>query len=518
MTVDLPGYARPNVTDPGILDIELGARNGKIIEWTPLGSYMQAEVMWHWYLPGTISFDLKPNHRLIPYLRSLRRKAIHIRLWRNGIPWTGRLMTHHTSGNPRNPTVRFTGVDYKFWLQRTLAWVNPLFPPEFQLALTGKQDVMFGEPDFLCKYFGAKNWTRLHRPIFASLPLHRVTSDFPDLDDIPTLSDLLGIINNSVANIAVISMRFTQLDEGLKLTRDRLDFGWKMDLWDGTGTPPRVFNTDTLSRLQSVLDATSDNFLNFTNPGNYLGLADPSSWGKMPRAGYVFDTIAKRDQRKVQWRTDGNQIVGIDYESSHADAVRSVVGGKAPEILNQVIEWGANFAIQLILNALLPGLGLGLVVGDLFDNIFFAYQQFYDGELEAEIGIDDAFAEVFADNTAAWSLDSYAVGQGALKEHSGSESIQLTVVSGGADGRGMSFGVDNNTGRRYQLGDIHTLYDQGTTIEQYISSVTVTDKRDGRMIETPVLGEDKRKRGSWDRVVAGLQGLAAYSRGNSNSV
>ncbi|WP_037141795.1 Gp37-like protein [Rhodococcoides fascians] len=513
-----PGYARPNRVDVEILAIELGTRNGSRIEWTPLGSYTSAEVFWHWYLPGTISFELKPGHRLIPYMRALRKKAIHIRLYRNGIPWTGRLMTHNTSGPVRNPTIRFTGVDYKFWLQRGLAWVNPMFPPEFQIGLTGKQDVMFGNPDFVLKYFGAKTWTRIRRPIFASLPLHTVTSDYPDLDGLDDLGSILDIVNNAIENLAVISMRFTQLLDGFTLTRDRLDFGWTMDLWDGTGTPPHVFNTSTLSMLQSVLDATSDNFLNFTNPNNYLGLTDPSSWGRMPRAGYVFDTKAKEDRRKLQWRTDGTQILSFNYDSSHATATRAVVGGKAPEILNQVIEWGANFAIQLILNALLPGLGLGLVVGDLFDNIFFAYQQFIDYDLEGEIGIDDAFADVFADNTAAYSLDAYATAQGALKEHSGSEAIELEVVSGGADGKGMSFGVDNNTGRRYQLGHIHTFYDQGTTIEQYISGVRLIDRRDGRMIEKPVLGEDKRLRGTFERLIGSMQGFASYSRGNSNSV
>ncbi|OZC80547.1 hypothetical protein CH274_15365 [Rhodococcus sp. 06-418-5] len=516
--MSLPGWARPNTVDVDILNIELGTRSGSIIEWTPLGSYTQAEIMYHWYLPGTISFELKPGHRLIPRLRALRRRAIHIRVIRNGIPWTGRLMTHNTSGNPRNPTIRFTGVDYKFWLQRGLAWVNSMFPPEFQIGLTGKQDVMFGNPDFVLKYFGTKTWVRTRRPICAAMPLHTVTSDYPDLASFNSLDSLLDLVGNAIEELAVISMRFTQLNDGFSLTRDRLDFGWTLDLWDGVGPSPKVFNATTLSQLQSILDVTSDNFLNFTNPNNYLGLTDPSSWGRMPRAGYVFDTVAKQDKRQVQWSTDGTQVLDMNYDSSHATATRAVVGGKAPEILNQVIEWGANFAIQLLLNAIAPGLGLGLVVGDLFDNIFFAYQQFIDYDLEAEIGIDDAFADIFADNTAAYSLDAYATAQGALKEHSGSEAIELTVQSGGADGRGMSFGVDNGSGRRYQLGHIHTFYDQGTTIEQYISSVTVTDKRDGRILEKPILGEGNRIRGAYERLVVGQQSLVSYSRGNSNSV
>ncbi|MDP1249906.1 hypothetical protein Q6312_28525, partial [Klebsiella pneumoniae] len=68
---------------------------------------------------------------------------------------------------------------------------------------------------------------------------------------------------------------------------------------------PQVFNTHTLSMLQSVMDYTSDNFLNFTNPGNILGLTDPSEWGKLQNPGFVFNTHAKRDRREHQWRTDG---------------------------------------------------------------------------------------------------------------------------------------------------------------------------------------------------------------------
>ncbi|MFE7747421.1 hypothetical protein, partial [Nocardia sp. NPDC057455] len=247
----------------------------------------------------------------------------------------------------------------------------------------------------------------------------------------------------------------------------------------------------------------------------YLGLADPDSWGTPPRACYVFDTRAKRDMRKIQWRTDGGQIDHYERDFSHVDAVRAIVGGKAPEILNQAIEWAANFAIQLLINLIAPGLGLGFVVGDLFDNIFFAYQQFFDEDTEDEIGIDDAFAEVFADNTAAWSLDSFAVGHTALKEHGGSDALKLSIDAGGT---GYRFGADDGTGTRYDVGDVHTVYDRGNTVEQYVSGVVISDSRDGRRVETPTLGEDQRLTGAWDRLIANIQGLAGTTRGIANSL
>lgn len=512
-----PGYANPN-TDPAEgFPIEIGLRSAdrKRIEWTPLGAYKEAQFGWHWHLPGEFAFDLKPNHPLVPALSSLRRKAFHVRTYHNGLPWTGRLMAGNIAGRPGRETVRFTGVDYKYWLLRWYAWVNPMFPPEIQIGLTGKQDIIAGDFDFCCKYYLARNMTRLNRPVFASLPLHQDYGDLPDLDDIETFDDLFDIVNNALESVVIMSARFTQGDELFRLNRDRLDIGLSMDLWDGTGESPPVFNTSSLAQLQSVLDYTSDNFLNFLNPGNILGLADPSQWGKADRACYVFDTRGKRDMRKIQWRTDGGQIEHYERDFTHCDAVRAIVGGKAPEIVNQAIEWAANFAIQLLINLIAPGLGLGFVVGDLFDDVFFAYQVFWDGDTENEIGRDDAFAEVFADNTAAWSMDSYAIGHGALKEHGGTDALKLDIDSTSGP---YHFGADIPEGGRYNTGDVHTCYDRGNTVERHISAVTVTDKRDGRMVETPTLGEDKRLRGQWDRLIANMQGFAGATRGIANSV
>lgn len=513
----MPGYARPNLQEQAGFEIDVGKRFGPDINWRPLGSYMEAEFDWQWNIPGKFAFQLKPDHPMISYMRNCRRQVHHIRTYYNGIPWDGRIMNARVTGRPGREVVKFTGISNLFWVYRGLAWVNNIFPPEFQIGLTGKQDVEFGHPDVVLKRYLAKVMTRLRKPVFGGLPLRTSGPDLPNLEDIGTLDDLLGLVANHPDPLIVLQARFPPLNELWEQEVNRLEIGMGANLWTpADGPSPEVFNTTTLSQLQSVIDYTSDNFLNFANPGNVLGLTDPSQWGKMQSAGYVFNTYAKRDMRKIEWRTDGNQIEHFDFDESHADAHRVVVGGRAPEILNQVIEWGANFAIQLILNALLPGLGLGLVVGDLFDDIFFAYQQFWDAELEDDLG-PDGFGEVFGDNTAAWSLDSFAVGMAALKEHSGSQALKLEVTPGGPDGRGLTFGVDNGTGRRYRPGDIHTFWDRGATAEQYVSGVKVTDKRDGRMREVVSLGEDKRLRGDWEQLIGHIQRGAALSRGVANN-
>ncbi|OOL31852.1 hypothetical protein GQ85_10985 [Rhodococcus rhodochrous] len=517
MTV-LPGYARPTRTSADLFDIEVGAPDA--LTWRPLGSYMTAEFDWHWYLPTTAVIEIQPDHPMAGYLVNCRRTVIHIRTWHNGIPWDGRVMKATVKGKPGRETITLTCISNLFWLLRGLAWVNNLTPPEFQLSLTGKQSVMLGPPDFVFKWYLAQVMTRLRKPVYAALPIRYTVPTLPNLEDIDTLDDALTIVADALDDLCILSARFTQLDELFKQTVENTEIGLSCHLWtpaDGTASPS-VFNTHTLSQLQSVLDMTSDNFLNFSNPGNVLGLTDPSQWGTMQRAGYVFDTHVKRDMRKLQWRTDGGQIEYYERETEHADASRVIIGGKAPEIANQIVEWGANFALQLILNLLLPGANLGtILVGDLFDDILFAYQQFWDPDLEDELG-EHGFGEVFGDNTAAWSFDGAATGLNALKAHSGTDAIKIVTTSGGPDGRGYSMGVDDGTGRRYQVGDIHTFWDKGVEVEKTVTAVKVSDRRDGRKVETITLGEDKALRDGWQRIIAQLQGFAGTARGIANSV
>ncbi|WAC54976.1 hypothetical protein [Gordonia sp. SL306] len=244
----------------------------------------------------------------------------------------------------------------------------------------------------------------------------------------------------------------------------------------------------------------------------------------MDQAGYVFTTQLKRDRRHVQFRTDGGQIRSFKYSETHATAWRAIVGGKSPSVLNDIIEIGANLAIAAIVAAIatIPGAGgvagLSVGVGDLFDNIFFAYQVYWDQEVADEIGHADALPEGFADNTAAWSIDGYSTAHTWLKEHGGKEELTITAQGGTPDGRGISFGVDNNTPRRYQLGDIVTCWDRGNTVEQYVSSVTIEDAPGERVVETPTIGRDKRAKGPWDRLFGGLGDIQGSLHGFANAI
>ena len=522
MTVALPGYARPTTDPIGDEDeyIEIGSPDA--MTWRPLGSYMGREVEFDWRIPGFLKFSIMGTHPMASYLANHRRRLIHVRSPENGVMWNGKVFASDIEGKPGQEVCTFTCVDNKYLTKTGLAWVNNILPPEVQINLTGKQDVRFGPFDMVTKSYVASVNTRLRRPMYAKLPLRYEMPEVPDLDDIDTLDDLLNIAADYMDDIVVLQARFPPLDELFQMELDRLERGIANDLWTPVdGIPsPTVFNTTSLSQLQSVIDYTSDNFLNFTNPGNILGLADPTTWNRMTRPGFVFDTLVKRDMRKIQFRADGTQIEYIKRHTETMDANRVVVGGKAPEILNQVIEWGANFAIQLLLNALFPGLGLGMVVGDLFDDIFFAYQQFWDPTVESDPDLGElAIGEVFGDNTAAWSLDSARIGLAELKKHSGKEAITVRITNGGPDGRGYRFGVDDGTGKTFMVGDIVTIYHLGTVIEQYVSNVKVkTDRSSGRKVYDITLGDAETAKDGWERVIGRISSAASTFRGIANSL
>lgn len=521
----LPGYARPNLEGPGDFErFDIGVRQNPVIKWRPIGAYMEAGVNWNWGVePGTIAFELHPDNPLNYAIAEtgIRRKAYHVRVIHNGLPWTGRIFQRRIIGKGPNKRWLYTGKDNKAWLQRSYAWVNPLFPPEIQVGLTGKQDVQIGPIDPVFKNYISRNFIRLNRPLYCALPIKWPGAfTIPDLEEFNSLDSLLDFAFDALEEVIIPMARFTQHDELFKLYAENLNVGISVDLWDGTGTPPHVFNTSSLAALSSILDHTSDHFLDL---GQLAKPINNGLWSNTPhKACYVFDTHVLRDNRKVQLRTDSQgQVAEWEMIESHADASRAIVGGKAPSLVNDLIEIGANLAISAIIAGLsmIPGLqflgGLAVTVGSLFDDIFFAYQVFVDHDLEGDLG-DDGLPEIFADNTAAWSLDSYAVGKGALREHGGGMELNLDLRTG-IPGRGVSFGVDNQTARRYQLGDIVTFWDEGNTIERHVSGVSVTSKPGQRMRESLTLGTDKRAKGAWTRLLNQAQGFSAFTKGIANS-
>ena len=526
-----PGYARPTTEGPGdfdVLDVGVreGAGAGSTFNWRPVGSYIEAGVNWTWGLePGKWAFELHPKHPFNDAIRQadIDRHIYQFRAARNGIPFTGRVMQRKEIFNEKGAKrYLYSGVCNKIWLQSGYGWVNNLFPPEVQVNITGKQDIRFGSPDQVMKSFVSSVFTRLDKPVYARLPVRTPSSwSLPDLNDIDSLDDLLDLLLDAGGDVVAIMARFTRLDELFKQTVERLELGVSVDAWDGRGAPPMVFAADGIADLQSIIDHNGDHFLDLSKLGDAW---NDGLWSETPnRACYVFDTHEKRDNRKTQLRTDApGQIQGWELTVNAPEATRAIVGGKSPSLVNELIEIGSNLAIAAIIAGLatIPGLGgiagLSVTVGDLFDDIFFAYEVFVDNDLEAELG-EDALPEGFADNTAAYSVDSYSVGKTYLHDKAGNKQLDITAMSGAADGRGVAFGADNGTARRYQMGDILTFWDDGNIVEKYVTGVAVTSKPGERMRESLTVGSDKRAKGIFTKLITGVQNGAATSRGFANS-
>ncbi|AZG43440.1 Gp37-like protein [Gordonia insulae] len=516
-----PGYARPNNDEAAFDYFDVGRRSGtganSVIEWRPIGRYERAMIKPTWGLaPEEGRFSLAPDHPLVDQIRkdNIDTTCWHFRAGYNGLPaFSGRIMDVDFDGAPGRAPWEYTVKSNKtIWLSSMNAWVNNLFPPEVQFNITGKQDIRWGWPDPVMKSYLASVATRLDVPVFAALPIKQPEGwEQPDLDDIDSVEDLLDLIFDIGEGGVGLQARFPSLTDLFTPTIERLEMGVTMNVWDGHGTSPQVFNTSSLAALQSIINYSSDNFLDLTQ---LLKPVNDGLWSySMNRAGYVFDTHLKRDRRNVQFRSDAGQIGRFKYHASHPTLWQAIVGGKSPSVINDVIEIGANLAIAAIIAAIatIPGAGgiagLSVGVGDLFDNVFFAYQVFWDHDIRNAVGPDDCLPERFADNTAAHSLDAYAVAHKMLDDEGGKESLVITATAGTADGRGISFGADNGTARRYQLGDTITCWDAGNVVEQYVSEVSIEHVPGEAAIEQPTIGFDKRAQGPWDRAF-GLLGQA----------
>lgn len=524
-----PGYVRPNTVD-GVFDyfdvgLRVGSGAGSRISWRPVGHYEKTTVRPTFGIdPGTFSFSLRPDHPIAAAItkRKVKEACWHFRAGYNGLQViSGRITDVDYDGVPGRAPYVYSGKCNKLILQSMNAWVSNFLPPEVQVNITGKQDIRLGKPDGLFKSYVGSVATRLNFPLFVSLPIHD-DWDWPDLADIDSLDDLIDMILDIPEGITALAARFPSLHDLFGPTTERLEMGIRVDTWDGHGTSPQVFNTSSLANLQSIINRTSDGFLDLSR------LLDPLNDGlyslEMDRAGYVFDTRQKRDRQNVQFRTDGGQIQSIKYNCHHPEMYMAIVGGKSPSILNDIIEIGANLAIAAIIAAIatIPGAagvgGLSVVVGDLFDDIFFAYEVYWDSDIRDAVGADDALPEQFVDNTASHSLEGYSTAHQALKEKGGSETLTITAQGGTPDGRGISFGADNGTPRRYQLGDVVTFYDRGNVVEQYVSEVAITHEPGKGLIEEPTVGKSKRAQGTWDRLFGLFGQASALSDAVANSV
>ncbi|UQE74187.1 hypothetical protein MYK68_15865 [Gordonia sp. PP30] len=515
MTVIL-GARRPRDPDTALFDIEINTRNDLDASgWRPFGAYQRCKVQWAWGIPAVAEIQIAKTHDMAPVVMQCRRRIVSVVITDNGVRWDGRVMGARYQGRPGQEIVTAYLVNNLIWQTSALAWPQPLFPrPEFQFP---KHDIAFGPLDGVYKYFSAKNFTRMGRPVYAKLPIKYDVPSLPDLNSMQSIDDVLDYIADSTDDLIAAWARMTQLDELHKTHFDNAERAPIINLHrPGIDPDPgQVFNAESLGHLENIISWEGlEHFFYFLNPGNVLGLANPSNWLHATKPCYVLDTMGKRDRLHMEWRTDGGAIIDIERYVTHPEGYQVIVGGKAPEIANNVTQMAINLLIQGAMSALQIG-GAAPVVGDLFNDIFFAYNLFEDADLKAELGAH-ALGEKFANTGTAFSLDALAAGTSKLKEIGGQDTLKLTVLAGAG---GYEHGVDDGSGRRFQVGDRMTFTDTdfGTSVEQWVSSVEREHTPGQQKTTTVTLGDDMQLRSGWDRVISKIGLLAGGVNAIANS-
>ena len=168
---------RPNTLPPPAFNIAV--YNNTYSQSRPLGPYMKARFGWFWKVPGTGTIQVRADHPMASRLMACKRDVVPIRTFYNGVPWDGRVIHAQIEGKPGEEIVTATCVGNLYWILTVLAWVNPFFPPEVQLNITGKQHIMFGPIDFVLKYFLAINMIRLGKPVYMKLPIQYTVPELP---------------------------------------------------------------------------------------------------------------------------------------------------------------------------------------------------------------------------------------------------------------------------------------------------------------------------------------------------
>ncbi|WP_446430702.1 Gp37-like protein [Rhodococcus qingshengii] len=484
----------PNTNSPPAFDIDIFA--GDYSHAEPFGPYIRAKFQWKRNEATAATIQVKASHPHADRLKQCKTSVVPIRTFYNGKVWDGRVMDVTIEGKPGQETVTAICASNMKWLESILGWPMPLAP---EWAQVKKQDIMIGPIDFVTKYFIAKNATRLNKPVYVKVPDGGNQIKLPT---IPSGIDSVDKFFEFIASLDLCAMytRMTPLDELFQNSLKSSESEITCNLWvKGDPDPGKIFNTNSLGRLQNIFDLHGDNFMFFTNPNNILGLLNPETYGKATEACYIVDTRKKRDRKWMQWSTDGGQIIDYKRNITHPTAHQVITGGQAPEWLNELGRILADGIIGLILSVFGAGF-LAPSVGGLLDDRFGSFNKFNNSELEELLG-RHGFGEAYANAQVAFTLDSLMAGLQGLRDHAGRDSIKIRVLDGGAAGKGFQFGADDDSGQRYQEGDIMSFVDGDTVITDYVSEVTVEDQRGGFCVAEVTIGDDQPVKDPFLRMV-----------------
>ncbi|MHD0300096.1 hypothetical protein RCF19_29755 [Rhodococcus qingshengii] len=502
---------RSNTKSPPAFPIDVYSGDYSTVR--PLGPYIRAKFQWKRNVATAASFQIKITHPLAKRMMEAKVSVIPIRTYYNGIVWDGRVMDTTIEGQPGREIITVTCVSNMKWLQSILGFPNPMLPVEVQFP---KQDIAIGPVDFVCKYFVARNANRLNKPVYVKVPSGGQPVKLPAIPPGVTGLDAFYAFVASLDLCAMYS-RMTPLDELFETSLKNSDSELMCNLWvQGDDDAGALFSRESLDEVQQVFDLEGDNFLLFTDENKVLDVVDPNLHTRAAPAAsgtgacYIVDTRKKRDRRWMQWTTDSGQIVSYKRNITHPTAHQIITGGQSPTWVNELVRIVVDGIIGLILSVFGAGF-LAPSVGGMLDDIFLAFNRFTNPALAAQLG-PHAFGEAYANAQVAFTLDSLVAGLQALKDHAGKDSIKIQVQDGGSAGKGFEFGVDDGSGRRYDVGDIHSFVDGDTVITDYISEVIITDERGAFCQAEVTIGDDEPVKDPFMRMVDKFKEFGSLGR------
>lgn len=424
-----------------------------------------------------------------------------------GVRWSGRVKEFVCEGIPGREIVTATLVDDRAVLHSILGRPNPWSGLELQAP---KEDVREGRIDEVILNFVAANSIRTDLPIY----IRRPDKTVPD---------------SQVPRIRRFS-RMTPLDELFASALEEHNWGIDVRLWvHGDPDPGPVVAARELSGSPFSELSKVSNFMEVhRHRGTGLGLANPGDAGRISEPGLVVTVRPLRDRRFVRWSTQGGGIIHYKITGRHPDAHTSVVGGKSPAWVNDMIQIGVDVGISGLLaaagitlgsalgplGALLGGI-VGFVGGRIVDGLsdtMLAYSERTDVEMKASMG-PFAFPEVFTSSGAGmFSLDAVEAQATGLAKARGGRAIEIQV----ADSKPHRYGddlhlPDGRVHRGYESGDLCTFEDRGSEFVDHISSVQVVEDPKGLRI-VPTIGHQRIAEDPQVRQIRELKSLLTTGR------
>lgn len=410
-----------------------------------IGDYLSARFQWKRNDVGSGTLILPGDS---PHAERLRELApspnkpygdtVPVSLKFRGEKWTGRAFTYENTGVPGDKTLTVQLVSDWYHMRSLLAWPRPAMPLWVQWP---QIDPFIGPIDVAVKYYWIKNAIRYNIPIAIVWP------DGKDFFN-----------GKKWANFAA---RMAPMDE---LFQDAL------------------------------VDTEANVVLYMWWPGD----PQPDPRQTLTKPTLVLDVHGNRERLHVKWDESlGGGIVQATTAGKTSTAAHIIVGGKSYDFINNLAMTGANALINTALGFL--GLGaVGNIIGDLFNDSLFAFNQFTNWNTVNSHG-PFYLREAYQNGGAGgFTADALQAGSQGLYDHKARTSVSFEAI----DGMPWKFGED------YRVSDIVQAKVDGVWHKRVVDSVTVEDDRGGGVRVTPLIGDPD----------VGEPGVARFIRRNKSTL